>query len=84
MTAVADLLALARRAVTDEDARPVLEDAIRESGWWDDRIRFDLSNGDDREDCLALLTWPGEMGARSAQVIAEALSVPRHGGDEER
>lgn len=77
-----DLLTLARAAVDDCDARIVLSDAIEETGWWDDRIHFPLLivNSDPaavREECLALLTWPGETGARHARVIVEALTTPR-------
>lgn len=74
------LLALARAAVVDPLYRPVLEDAIRESGWWDDRIRFPLSTprtvNEDREEILALLHWPGETGTDCALVIVHALELP--------
>jgi hypothetical protein len=72
----AELLVLARTAIEDQDARLVLADAIEETGWWDDRLHYEFSNGDDRADCLSLLTWPGDMGARHARVIAEALASP--------
>ena len=72
-----DLLALARSAIESHDARLVLADAIEETGWWDDRLRYALSNGDDREECLALLAWPGGVGEQHARMIAEALATPR-------
>ena len=70
-----DLLALARSAIESHDARLVLADAIEESGWWDDRIRYAWSNNDDRAECLAMLTWPGPEGEHHARVIAEALAT---------
>ncbi len=69
----AQMLALARAGCTDPDARVVLVDMIRETGWWDTRIRYALSNGDDREECLALITWPGETGEHHARLIVQAL-----------
>lgn len=77
-----DLLSLAKAGIDSLDARIVLADAIEETGWWDDRIRYALSNGDDREECLALLTWPGETGEKHARVIVEALTTPRVGTGE--
>lgn len=69
------LLALAEQGTQSLDARTVLADAIEESGWWDSRIRYALSDGPmkDREEFLALLTWPGAMGERHAQVVVDAL-----------
>lgn len=82
MMSAAELLALARQGLTSHDARLVLADAIEESGWWDDRIRYALSNGDDREECLALLCWPGDTGERHARTIVEALTHPPEALDE--
>lgn len=83
MSTAIDLLPLARAAVESADARAVLADAIEETGWWDDRIRYALSkDGDrdrDREEFLSLLTWPGGMGERHAQVVVEALTTPAPG-----
>jgi hypothetical protein len=71
------LATLARTAIINCDARLVLADAIEESGWWDARLKFALSREgeDDKAECLALLLWPGETGAKMARAIAEALET---------
>ena len=76
---MADLLALARQAIDDEDARVVLSDAIEETGWWDDRIHYQLSVGDDRDEFLACLIWPGSVGKHHAIVLVNALTAERRG-----
>lgn len=72
----AEIRELARQGLTSREARVVLEDMLRETGWWDPRLNFAFSNGDDREEFLALLTWPGEKGEHHARVLLEALNLP--------
>lgn len=69
----ADLLPLALAAIEDTDARLVLADALEESGWWDHRLRYGLSSGDDREQWIAMLSWPGALGGEHAMGIAAVL-----------